>query len=303
MLGIGRPPGDLAAMEQTHPMKFRRLQKILHSFGLLWPSIKKFNTDNGFFLASGIAFNVLINLIPLILLLLAVVGTYLYNDQAVLDHLRAYFRDMLPALDPKFMKFVTDIIQTRHIVGIIGFIGLLWFSTFVFGSLRIAFDIVFRVKKSRKFLPGIGVDLLMILLAGVLLFVSMFLSSAMAALQNIRGPVPVVIGPAVQWLLKYAVPFVVTVCMFFVIYKILPFKKVYLKSALQAALVASLLWELAKHLFTWYVVHVAQYSVLYGKLNALVLFVLWVYYSSAVVVLGGEFAYLLEENRHRMEAK
>ena len=303
MLGIGRPPGDLAAMEQTHPMKFRRLQKILHSFGLLWPSIKKFNTDNGFFLASGIAFNVLINLIPLILLLLAVVGTYLYNDQAVLDHLRAYFRDMLPALDPKFMKFVTDIIQTRHIVGIIGFIGLLWFSTFVFGSLRIAFDIVFRVKKSRKFLPGIGVDLLMILLAGVLLFVSMFLSSAMAALQNIRGPVPVVIGPAVQWLLKYALPFVLTLCLFFLIYKILPFKKVYLKSALQAALVASLLWELAKHLFTWYVVHVAQYSVLYGKLNALVLFVLWVYYSSAVVVLGGEFAYLLEENRHRMEAK
>ena len=279
MLGIGRPPGDLAAMEQTHPMKFRRLQKILHSFGLLWPSIKKFNTDNGFFLASGIAFNVLINLIPLILLLLAVVGTYLYNDQAVLDHLRAYFRDMLPALDPKFMKFVTDIIQTRHIVGIIGFIGLLWFSTFVFGSLRIAFDIVFRVKKSRKFLPGIGVDLLMILLAGVLLFVSMFLSSAMAALQNIRGPVPVVIGPAVQWLLKYALPFVLTLCLFFLIYKILPFKKVYLKSALQAALVASLLWELAKHLFTWYVVHVAQYSVLYGKLNALVLFVLWVYYS------------------------
>ena len=303
MLCIGRPPGDLAAMEQTHPMKFRRLQKILHSFGLLWPSIKKFNTDNGFFLASGIAFNVLINLIPLILLLLAVVGTYLYNDQAVLDHLRAYFRDMLPALDPKFMKFVTDIIQTRHIVGIIGFIGLLWFSTFVFGSLRIAFDIVFRVKKSRKFLPGIGVDLLMILLAGVLLFVSMFLSSAMAALQNIRGPVPVVIGPAVQWLLKYALPFVLTLCLFFLIYKILPFKKVYLKSALQAALVASLLWELAKHLFTWYVVHVAQYSVLYGKLNALVLFVLWVYYSSAVVVLGGEFAYLLEENRHRMEAK
>ena len=303
MLGIGRPPGDLAAMEQMHPGKFRRLQKILHSFGLLWPSIKKFNTDNGFFLASGIAFNVLINLIPLILLLLAVVGTYLYNDQAVLDHLRAYFRDMLPALDPKFMKFVTDIIQTRHIVGIIGFIGLLWFSTFVFGSLRIAFDIVFRVKKSRKFLPGIGVDLLMILLAGVLLFVSMFLSSAMAALQNIRGPVPVVIGPAVQWLLKYALPFVLTLCLFFLIYKILPFKKVYLKSALQAALVASLLWELAKHLFTWYVVHVAQYSVLYGKLNALVLFVLWVYYSSAVVVLGGEFAYLLEENRHRMEAK
>lgn len=290
-------------MEKTHSGRFGRLHKILENFALLWPSLKKFNGDNGFFLASGIAFNIFINLIPFIMLLFAVVGTYLYNDQAVLEHLRAYFREMAPALDPKLMKYLTDVIQTRHLVGVIGFIGLLWFSTFVFGALQIAFNIVFRVEKGRGMLPGIGIDLVMILLAGILLFVSMFLSSAMAALQNIHGPVPVVIGPAVQWILKYALPFVLTLCMFFVIYKILPFTKVHFKSALQAALVAGLLWELAKHLFTWYVVHIARYSVLYGKLNALVLFILWVYYSSAVVVVGGEFAYLLEENRQRIEAK
>jgi membrane protein len=303
LFGVGHPLGDLAAMEQTHPGKFKRPHKIPKNFALLWPSLKKFNGDNGFFLASGIAFNIFVNLIPFIMLLFAVIGTYLYNDQAVLEHLRAYFKNMAPALDPKLMKYLTDVIQARHIVGVVGFVGLLWFSTFVFGSLQVAFNIVFRVEKGRGVLPGIGIDLLMILLAGILLVASMFLSSAMAALQNIRGPVPVVIGPAVQWILKYALPFVLTLCMFFVIYKILPFKKLHFKSVLQAALVTGLLWELAKHLFTWYVVHIARYSVLYGKLNALVLFVLWVYYSSAIVVVGGEFACLLEEDRQRTEVK
>jgi len=284
-------------MEQTHSRKFKRLRKVLKNFALLWPSLKKFNSDNGFFLASGITFNILVNLIPFIMLLLAVAGTYLYNHQAVLDHLHAYFRDMAPALDPKIMKYLTDVIQTRHVVGVIGFIALLWFSTFVFGALQIAFNIVFPVEKGRRMLSGIGIDLLMILLAGILLFISMFLSSSMAALKSYHGQIPVVLGPAVQWILRYALPFIFTVCMFFLIYKIIPNKKVHYRSALQAAFLTGLLWELTKHLFTLYVVHIGHSSILYGPLNTVVLFVLWVYYSSAIVIVGGEFAYLLEEER------
>ena len=280
-------------------MRFKRLSKILKDFGLFWRALKKFNGDNGFFLASGITFNILINLIPFIMLLLALVGTYLYNDQQVLNHIRAYFRDVAPALDPKITKNLTDVIQSRQIVGVLGFIGLLWFSTWVFGSLRIAFNIVFQVEKSRGILPGIGIDLLMILLTGILLLVSMFLSSAIAALQSFRAQIPVAIGPTVQWILKYVLPFILTFCMFFLIYKIIPHKRIHFKSALQAALFTALLWELAKQLFTLYVVHIARYTILYGSLNTLVLFVLWVYYSSTIVVVGGEFAYFLEEDRQR----
>jgi membrane protein len=286
-------------MKRTYSVRFKWLSKILKDFGLFWRALKKFNGDNGFFLASGITFNILINLIPFIMLLLALVGTYLYNDQQVLNHIRAYFRDVAPALDPNITKNLADIIQDRQIVGVIGFIGLLWLSTWVFGSLQIAFNIVFRVEKSRGMLHGIGVDLLMILLAGILLLLSMFLSSAIAGLQVFRGRIPVVIGPTVQWILKYALPFIFTLCMFFLIYKIIPNKRLHFKSALQAALVTGLLWELTKHLFTWYVFHIARYTVIYGSLNTLVLFVLWVYYSSTIVVVGGEFAYFLEEDRQR----
>lgn len=286
-------------MKRTYSVRFKRLSKILKDFGLFWRAVKKFNDDNGFFLASGITFNILINLIPFIMLLLALVGTYLYNDQQVLNHIRAYFRDVAPALDPKITKSLADIIQDRQIVGVIGFIGLLWLSTWVFGSLQIAFNIVFRVEKSRGMLHGIGIDLLMILLAGILLLLSMFLSSAIAALQVFRGRIPVVIGPTVQWILKYALPFIFTLCMFFLIYKIIPNKRLHFKSALQAALVTGLLWELTKHLFTWYVFHIARHTIIYGSLNTLVLFVLWVYYSSTIVVVGGEFAYFLEEDRQR----
>jgi len=156
---------------------------------------------------------------------------------------------------------------------------------------------VFRVEKSLGMLRGIGIDLLMILLAGSLLLVSMILSSAITFLQGYQGRILVAIGPSIQWILKYLLPFFLSYCMFVLIYKIIPNKRVHFTSALQAAFFASLLWELAKHLFGWYVVHLAAYSIFYGSFSTLVILVLWVYYSSTILVLGGEFAYFLEENR------
>jgi len=205
-------------------------------------------------------------------------------------------------LDPKIMENLADVMQNRQIVGILGFVGLLWFSTWVFSSLRIALNIVFRVEKSLGMLRGIGIDLLMILLAGSLLLVSMILSSAITFLQGYQGRILVAIGPSIQWILKYLLPFFLSYCMFALVYKIIPNKRVHFTSALQAAFFASLLWELAKHLFGWYVVHLAAYSIFYGSLSTLVIFVLWVYYSSTILVLGGEFAYFLEENRQRSPA-
>jgi len=282
-------------MKQTQLMRSKGFIKVHKILGLLWQALKKFNDDNGFFLSSGITFNILINLIPFIMLLLALVGTYLYNDQEVLDHIYAYLRDMAPALNPKIMSNLMDVIQNRQIVGILGFAGLLWFSTWVFSSLRIALNIVFRVEKSRGLLWGIGIDLMMILLVGILLLVSLILSSLVTFLHGHQGWIPMAIGPMIQWILKFVVPFFLTFCMFFLIYKIIPNKRLQFKSALKAALFAGLLWELAKHLFGWYVAHLAGYSIFYGSFSTLVIFVLWVYYSAAILVVAAEFAYFLEK--------
>jgi membrane protein len=278
-------------------MGIKWVEKIPKPFRLLWRALVKFNDDNGLFLSSGITFNILINLIPFIMLLLASIGTYLYNDQAVLDYIRAYFKDVAPILDPRIMNNLIEVIQNRRIVGILGFVGFLWLSACVFGALRTALNIVFQVEKKRGILRGIGTDLLMILLAGLLLLVSMILSSVVTFLQGYQGQIPVAIGPTIQWILKYLIPFCLTVGMFFFIYKIIPNESIHSKSALRAALFTSLLWEIAKHLFTWYIANLAEYSIVYGSLSTLVVFVLWVYYSSSILLLGGEITYFLEEDR------
>jgi membrane protein len=264
---------------------------------LLWEVLTKFNHDHGFFLSSGITFNLLICLIPFILLLLALLGTYLYSYREVMNHIRHYMEDAFPSLDPKIMNNLLRIIRDRKIVGGLGILGLVWTSTWVFSSLRTALNIIFRVEKSQGILRGIGIDLLMILSAGIFLLMSMVLTSGVTFVQGYRFGPFLSMMPFIRFILKYLTPFFFTFWMCFLIYKIIPNMKIHFKTALQAALFASLLWEMAKQLFGWYVLHLGGFSILYGSLSTLAIFFLWIYYSSVILLLGGEVAFLLEGRR------
>ena len=270
------------------------LKKKLH---LPWGVLTKFNDDHGFFLSSGITFNLLICLIPFILLLLALLGTYLYSFREVLNHIRHYMENAFPSLDPKIMNNLLRIIRDRKIVGGVGIIGLVWTSTWVFSSLRTALNIVFQVDTSRGILRGKGIDLLMIILAGTFLLISMVLTSGVTFVQGYRFSPFLNMMPIIRFVLKYLIPFFFTFWMCFLIYKIIPNKKIHLKTALQAALFTSVLWEVSKQLFGWYILHVGRFSILYGSLSTVAIFFLWIYYSSVIFLLGGEVAFLIEKKR------
>jgi membrane protein len=270
---------------------------VSSKFRLFLDALKKFNEDHCFLLSSGVAFALLLCIIPLLLLVLALIGTFLFSDQEVLNHLSGYLKDMFPSLDPRIRKSILKIMQDRRIVGILGIGGLLWTSTWVFSSLGSALNIIFRVEKGRSLLRGKAIDLFMLFLAGTILLVSMALSSVITLFQGYLFKVPLDIGFIFHPILKYLIPFLFTFCMFFLIYKIAPNKRIHSVIALKATLVASILWEVAKQLFGWYISHLGRFSVLYGSLSTLAIFLLWIYYTSAIFLFGGEIASLLEQGK------
>jgi membrane protein len=264
---------------------------------LLWGALKKFDGDHGFFLSSGITFNLLICLIPLMLLLLALLGTYLYSYREVLDHIRHYLENAFPFPDARIMNSILRIVRDRKMVGVLGIGGLIWASTWVFSSLRTALNIVFQVEKGRGIIRGKGIDLLMILLAGTFFLISMVFTSVITFIQGYRFSPFLDMVPIIRFMLKYLIPFFFTFWMCFLIYKIIPNKKIHFKTALQAAFFTSLFWETAKQLFEWYILHLGTFSMIYGSLSTLAIFFLWIYYSSVILLLGGEVAFHLERKR------
>jgi membrane protein len=277
---------------------FNWRKEVLSKLHLLWVALKKFGDDHGFFLSSGITFNLLICLVPLLLLFLSLAGIYLYSDREVLNHIRRYFENAVPTLDPRIMKNIFRVIRDRKIVGMLGIGGLIWTSTWVFSSLRISLNIVFRVEKRRGVLRGKAIDLLMIFLVIALLFTTLTFTSVITFIQQYPFSPLVDLGRITRFILRYLIPFFLTYWMFFLIYKIIPNKKVPVKPTFQAALFTSLFWEVAKQFFGWYVLHLGRFSMVYGSLGILAIFFFWIYYSSAILLLGAEVCYLLEKSKN-----
>jgi membrane protein len=144
------------------------------------------------------------------------------------------------------MKNVFGIIRDRKIVGLLGIGGLIWTSTWVFSSLRTALNLIFQVEKGRGLFRGKATDLLMIFLVMVLWSMSMTFTSVITFIQKYPFSFFVDLGPVTRFILKYLIPFFFTYWMFFLIYEIIPNKKVPVKPALQAALFTSVCWEAAK---------------------------------------------------------
>jgi membrane protein len=136
----------------------------------------------------------------------------------------------------------------------------------------------------------------MIVLCGASFLTSVGLTAAIEYLRRSPSPLfPALTGRLLGVSLAYFVPFLVILVICFQIYHIVPNRRVSVRAALLGSVFTGILWETAKHLFTWYVTTFGSYSLLYGSLSAAAVLLVWTYYSAAVLLLGAEVTVLLEK--------
>ena len=92
----------------------------------------------------------------------------------------------------------------------------------------------------------------------------------------------------VEFLVGYLLPYFVLILAFTAIYKIIPHTRTSFRHALVGGVSCAFLFEIAKHFFTWYVARSSQYSVIYGSLAAIIILVLWTFYSSIILLFCAE---------------
>jgi membrane protein len=266
--------------------------------------------DNIFFLAGGIAFNIMLVAVPFVLLLVSGLATLLNHsaDQTFAD-VTAIIDSLLPphaeTNESPVHRLLIDIIRTRGAVGVYSAIGFIWFSTRLFGSLRSVLADVFDIETDRGIIQGKLFDI-QITIMSTLLLVAYTALSAYLALATTRGVQIIerlgiradVMG-TVEYVLGRLVAFTFVAAMFFALYKFLPNRKIRWQTALVAAVFTSTMFEVAKNLFTAYVAEFNPGSVYTGTLYALVIVVFWVYYAAMIFILGGEVGQVYELRRVR----
>ncbi|MDB4947407.1 MAG: ribonuclease [Gemmatimonadetes bacterium] len=267
----------------------------------------KAGDDNIFFLSGGIAFNIMVAAVPFLLLLVAGFGFVL--SWAVPDPAHTTVDYVLRILPPSqavvgvTIKLVNDIVGRRTRFGILGVVLFVWTSTRLFGTLRSVLKEIFDLQEDRGIIAGKLFDMEMVVVAGSLFLANTGITLALEAIHAFGQRWFARFGwqelPVVQDAWARVLAFAFTFLMFLLIYRFLPARRTPWRVSLVAATFTSVVWELLKGLFAWYVSHVANYANTYGALATLVILVFWIYYSAMVFILGGEVAQVWDLQRIR----
>ena len=259
--------------------------------------------DNIPFLASAVSFDLLLTAIPFVVLLLAVVG-YLVQHQVTNQQIELHqlLEQFLPiharvlGVDAfeQVERALTNVVAHRGRLTLLGAPLFLWFSTRLFGGLRAALNEVFDTEEIRPWAVAKLIDLLMVVVTGSLFIASALLSAGVSYLEA-QSAANLGHSRALDWFWRFGlelVAFAFSTGLFFVIFKVLPSRRIYWRTALVASVFCALAFEVAKWLYALYVTRFATFDRIVSDANvvALVLFLLWVYYTAYVFLLGGEVA-------------
>ncbi|HVH67762.1 MAG TPA: YihY/virulence factor BrkB family protein [Gemmatimonadales bacterium] len=255
--------------------------------------------DNIPFLASALSFDLLLTMIPFVALLLAALGFLVQHQvttqqvdlhQLVGRLLPSTAGDVPEAAFTQVERALASVVRQRVRLTAVGVPLFLWFSTRLFSGLRAALNEVFDTDERRSWPTAKLLDLAMVFCTGTLLVLGALLTTWEARNAGLLGR-----SFALDWLWRLSlelIAFGLGVALFFTVFKLLPSRRIQWRTALVAAVFCALGFEVAKRLYALYVVRFATLDRVASDANivALFLFLLWVYYTAYLFLLGGEVA-------------
>jgi membrane protein len=254
--------------------------------------------DNIPFLASALSFDVILTSIPFLALLVAVIGSLVQHQITIQQiDLAELLRRFMPAASGagdaairNVERVLEQVVASRGQLTLVGLPLFLYFSTRLFGGLRAALNEVFDTEERRPWPLAKLIDLALVLLTGTLLLLSALLPALEARTLGEMGD-----GFLVEWLYRLSleiVAFAFSTVLFLLVFKVLPSRRIAWRTAIVAAVICALAFELAKRLYALYVAHFVTLDRLATNANAgaFFLLILWIYYTNCVFLIGGEIA-------------
>jgi len=274
----------------------------------IFKTIKEFgdtvSTHNLFILAGGIAFNILLYIIPLVLIFVYFINIFIEPDELI-EIIQNALLNYLPHTE-FYSGFIASIVieiqriaASAKIAGIVGFIILLWISSTVISALNTCISMIFNVEQPDYFrtkLKDLGTTILLnILILLYCILIPIFGIGTSIIYNTFPNFLSVYISQATLVITQLIVSFL----LFYFIYWIVPSNKTKSQHriAFQATIIAVLATELARIVFTWYISTVTTYSRFYGTYAVIVTMAIWLYYSCFIILFSAELAQFIGARR------
>ena len=272
-------------------------------------SVVEFWEDSPFQLAAALSFYTLLSLSPLVLIVVAAAGL-VWSEQSVRAELLNQIRGLVGPAGAETVRMVLEgTTIAGHSLGsmIVGILTLLFGATTVFVQLQSSLNQIWDVKTAVTTVTRRGLfwslirtrllSLTLILVVGFLLLVSLVMSAALAALQGYLARV--LPGGGMLWqTVNLLVSLLVISVLIAMVYRLLPDVRLDWRDVWVGAVTTSVLFGVGKFLIGLYLGQ-ASIGSSYGAAGSLVVFLVWVYYSSLIMFLGAEMTFVYAQYRQR----
>lgn len=274
-------------------------------------TILKWQQDECLEMGAALAYYAVFSLFPLILVILSVVGFIIGPNTVAYNEILAFAQEALP---PDAFQVVQTTLIEFHTgstsASIVGFGILLFTASGFFGALSRSFDKIWHVKHRHQeegnnvfaialnFLWQRIFAFLLVISSTSLIFISMMsniaIDALMKVLEKFNERIDVITIDQVSILpwLQVGVSFLILMGTVMVLFKLLPSTRVAWGDIWLGALLTALLWVLLQQMISNSVISLGSRFRSYGVVGGVMVLMLWIYLTSQIFFLGGEFTYI-----------
>ena len=280
----------------------------------LWDLVKRsvsaWQDDYAPSMGAALAYYTVFSVAPLLVIVIAVAG-FFFGQAAVQGELVAQLSDLLGEQGAAAVQALVKSASSPRrgmLAGVVGVVVLVVGATTIFAELQSALDRIWRVptqQRARGLWHLLCSRLLafgLVLATGVLLLVSLVVSTAITAFAHWWGRIPGGWHGIIE-ALNIAISMILATGLFAMIYKWMPRAKVAWHDVWIGAAVTAVLFEIGKLVIGVYLGRTAIASA-FGAAGSVIVLLLWVYYSAQIFLLGAEFTWVYANDRkHREDAR
>ncbi len=287
-----------------------QIRKVLDFFAYYFGGIfRKIEEDHIFLAAAGIAFSLILSIIPFILVIFAILGNVI-SPELIMKQINDLINTTIPYpehaqyIKDFFAKRLPSVFRFKNTAAYIGVFGLMFTSTWIFSSLRSILNHIFGVDKKKSAWYGLVKDFAMIFLVMILLIFSIVLFPTLRIFIDyaIENPIfaELHLTSLISWILSLS-SFVVLFGLFYLFYYTIPYERIGNKVILISSFWATFLWAIAKYIFGYYVNDFLKAENLYGAFLLFVVILFWIFYSSILFLVGAEIGMLYKRRKEEKE--
>lgn len=254
---------------------------------------RRFIEDDCLLWAGALSYSSLLAVVPLTAVILAGFSAFPVFD-TWFEQLQGFiFENFVPATGQTVQQYVREFASQASKLSAVGVVFLVVTSLLLVSEIESALNQIWRVRQQRPWASRLAVYWTALTVGPLLMGASIAISSYVVSLPLLRGAAS---SGAAHTLLKF-VPFAIEGVAFTLAYVIVPNIRVSWRPAVAGGVLAAVLFEVAKSGFAHYVRTVPTYQVIYGALAAIPIFLLWIFLSWMVVLIGAIFAASLQTFR------